>query len=114
MDCDVHKSVTGSPNGKILNNLKNLSQINNENITVSVPVIPGVNDSDEQIKDIAVFCKDIDIKRIRLLPYHFLGESKYANLGRTYLMEKDLSVPHHILESLKKTVEVYGIICSIE
>jgi pyruvate formate lyase activating enzyme len=114
MDSDVHKSVTGSPNGKILSNLKKLAAVNNENITVSVPVIPGVNDSEQQIKDIAVFCKDIDIKRIRLLPYHFLGESKYANLGRDYLMEKYLSVPHHILKSLKKTVEVYHITCSIE
>ncbi|MFZ4590446.1 MAG: glycyl-radical enzyme activating protein [Ignavibacteria bacterium] len=114
MDSGIHKSVTGSPNETILNNLKNLAMINTQNITVSVPVIPEVNDFYEQIKSIAGFCKDVDIKRIRLLPYHFLGESKYANLGRKYLMEKDLSVSQETLESLKKTVEVYGIICSIE
>lgn len=114
MDSDVHKSVTGSPNGKILNNLKKLALIDNENITVSVPVIPGVNDSESQIKEIAMYCKETGIRRMRFLPYHNLGENKYANLGRDYLMEDNLSVPKEKIESLSKAVESCNIVCSTE
>ena len=78
------------------------------------PVIPGVNDSDQQIKDIAVICKDINIKRLRLLPYHHFGESKYSNLNREYLMEKNISVTQVKLTNYQKLVEEYGISCNIE
>lgn len=114
MDGSIHKNVTGSNNDKILTNLKNLATINNENITVSVPVIPGVNDSESQIKEITMYCKENGIKRMRLLPYHNLGESKYEHLGRAYLMENDLSIQRGELETLKKNVEYHGIECSIE
>ena len=114
MDGSIHKNVTGSNNEKILTNLKNLAKINNENITVSVPVIPGVNDSESQIKEIATYCKENGIKRIRLLPYHNLGESKYTHLGRDYLMEKNLSVPKEKLESFSKAAASCGVVCIIE
>lgn len=114
MDSTVHKNVTGSPNEKILSNLKNFAEHYSEKITVSVPIIPGVNDSAEDIKYIAEFCKNINIKNLRLLPYHSLGENKYFDLGREYYMNKNISVSENQLDEFKSVVESFGISCDVE
>jgi pyruvate formate lyase activating enzyme len=114
IDGDIHKSVTGSTNEKILSNLKNLSEKYPDKITASVPVVPGVNDSDEHLKNIVEYCNAVGIKKLRLLPYHSLGESKYYNLGREYTMDKNLSVPQKQLNEFKKLVESLGISCEVE
>ena len=47
------------------------------------PVIPGVNDSLEEIKALGDFIQDKDgVKRIDLLPYHALSADKYRRLDR--------------------------------
>lgn len=114
MDGDIHKSFTGSTNEKILNNIKNLSGKYSEKIIITIPVVPGVNDSELQIKAIAVYCNSIGIKKSRLLPYHSLGESKYYDLGREYTMSKDLSVTTNQLNEYKSLIESYGIECNVE
>jgi pyruvate-formate lyase-activating enzyme len=46
-----------------------------------VPVIPGVQDEDE-FERIASFCSVLENDPpVRLIPYHRLGDSKYAALG---------------------------------
>lgn len=114
MDIDIHKSVTGSTNEKILTNLKSLAEKYSEKIIISIPVVPGVNDSEMQIKAIAEYCSGIGIKRLRFLPYHSLGESKYSYLGREYTMNKDLSVSTNQLNEYKSLVESYKIRCWVE
>lgn len=52
-----------------------------------IPVIPGFNDTPEEIRDIAVFTRELGhVKRLHLLPYHRLGQDKYDGLNRPYLM----------------------------
>ncbi|MCX6165367.1 MAG: glycyl-radical enzyme activating protein, partial [Ignavibacteriae bacterium] len=87
---------------------------NSEKIIVTIPVVPGVNDSEEQMKAIAEYCNSIRIKKLRLLPYHSLGENKYYDLGREYTMNKDLSITTSQLNEYKFLVESYGIKCWVE
>ena len=35
----------------------------------------------------ADYFAEIRVKRVEIMPYHSIGESKYAMLGRGYLME---------------------------
>lgn len=114
MDDEIHRKVTGSTNKTILSNLKHLAEKHSSKIIISVPVVPGVNDSAEQIKPIADYCKNLGIYKIRLLPYHSLGESKYYDLGRDYQMDKNLSVPGKQLIVLKNLIESSGITCWLE
>ena len=76
---DVHKRLTGVSNALILENLKRLSEIDEVNIWVRVPVIVGANT--DEMADIAEFLSKINIKKCELLPYHKLGEGKYKSLG---------------------------------
>ncbi|WP_338833573.1 4-hydroxyphenylacetate decarboxylase activating enzyme [Moorella humiferrea] len=87
MDKEKHKEYTGVSNDIILENFKKLcSKFANKKIIARTPVIPGFNDSEEDIKAIIDFIKDTGCSNIEyeLLPYHRLGIPKYEYLGKEY------------------------------
>jgi len=53
---------------------------------VRTPVIPGFNNSDEEIDQIRSLLKDKPNVRYETLPYHRFGLCKYAALGREFLV----------------------------
>ncbi len=76
-----HKDTTGIGNRQILDNLRRLSK---EKIPVIVrtPVIPGVNDTPEDIGAIADHLRDMpNLLYFELLKYHPLGTGKNRTLG---------------------------------
>lgn len=77
---ELHKAGTGVSNVLILENLRKLKQANAE-IIVRVPVIPEFNGNDIEMKKIAGFIKSLEIKKVELLPYHAMGEYKWAATG---------------------------------
>lgn len=88
IDSKAHLKLTGVGNEMILNNLKSISE-HGIPITIRTPVVPGCNDSTENIAGIASLIKDIpNIKEYELLPYHNLGSGKYASLGRPYALKE--------------------------
>ena len=46
-----------------------------------MPLIKGVNDSQDIIEKTAEFYRDNNLGRVTLLPYHNLGMSKERNVG---------------------------------
>ena len=114
MDSAVHKALTGVPNELILSNIKHVYHDLKKAVTVRVPVIPGCNDSDENIAATARFVKEelgADVG-IHLLPYHRLGESKNKSLGKT--MDLSIQVPsEEHMEHLKGIAESFGLYCQI-
>ena len=83
MDNEKHKKYTGISNEIILENLKKLSSVHN-NIFIRFPVIPGINDDSQNIKEMGGFLSSLKIAQVNLLPYHYIGIDKYRRLGRTY------------------------------
>lgn len=83
-----HKANTGLSNQLILDNFLRLVQnFPSKAIHVRTPVIPGFNDTREDIAAIASFLKDrAPHVTYELLKYHRYGEGKYAGLGRIYPM----------------------------
>ena len=82
--CDerIHRRYTGVSNELILDNLGRLAQIDPDRILVRIPVIPGVNTTDEEMHGMAALLKARSIRHAELLPYHRMGEHKYEDLGR--------------------------------
>ena len=76
----LHLAGTGVSNVRILENLVKLS--GRADIIVRVPVIGGFNDTEEEIGKIADFLAPLRTRSVECLPYHRLGEHKYAALGR--------------------------------
>lgn len=82
MDPAKHKEITGVSNELILDNLKKArSVVDPCDVIIRIPVVPGCNDSEENIRSIAEFAAGLGFGRIELVPYHRLGISKYAQYG---------------------------------
>ena len=79
---DLHKEGTGASNGLILDNLSRLSKEFKGDIIVRIPVISGFNANIEELTKVAKFLKELDVKKVDLLPYHAMGEHKWKALGK--------------------------------
>ncbi len=103
MNSEKHKRFTAQPNEKILENAKLIAK-NAKCLIIRVPVIPGFNDTEDEIKDIAEFAASLyGVKRMHLLPYHNYGFDKYIGLGREYELE---AVKPPADEHMKKLLEI--------
>lgn len=96
---DLHKKYTGISNRRILENLRKAGACNlGEKIIIRTPLIPGVNDSEEELEKIGRFVGgQAHIHHIQLLPYHRLGTDTYRKLGRPYLLaDVEIPTPEHM------------------
>lgn len=108
-----HKEFTGVDNARILENAKRIAA-DAKSLVIRVPVIPGFNDTEEEILDIAKFASALKgVTRIHLLPYHRLGLDKYTGLDRPYLMGDAPLIPKEKMDRLKAVAETTGLICEI-
>jgi pyruvate formate lyase activating enzyme len=116
MDSDKHKSLVGAGNEVILSNLRLMAALGKP-LVIRTPVIPGINDGDNEILAIARFIKeelgDV-IVQYQLLPYRKMGTEKYATLLRPYPME-DYDAPErevwesrliHLKELVREKYEI--------
>jgi pyruvate formate lyase activating enzyme len=86
LDPVKHRKYVGVSNDSILENLEALAQ-RKKPVVVRFPVIPNINDSIEDIKQVAEFLSHLGLLRIDLLPYHRIGVEKYRRLGMEYRLE---------------------------
>lgn len=112
-DSEKHKAFTTKPNEKILANAKYIAK-NAKKLIIRVPVIPGFNDTREEIGQIAAFTTLLhNVNEIHLLPYHRMGRDKYTGLGRDYPMGDVLPPSAEKMEELKRVAEAFGLIAKI-
>ena len=113
MDRDKHTEYTGVSNELILDNLRFVSE---ENIPLylRLPLIPGYNDSEDNLLDLCNFAKTLSsLEEIHLLPLHHLGRIRYAALGREYPIEGIPLIKEEKLDEMKRLVESTGLKCNI-
>lgn len=78
----LHKTLTGVSNERILENYRRLIERCPEKVIVRVPVIPGANDVDGEMERTAQFLREHAPSKVEFLPYHRLGEGKLPAIGR--------------------------------
>jgi len=107
MDDARHREVTGAPVGPILANLRSLAE-HGHAVRIRVPVIPGVNDDDESIRQIAAFAASLpQVEGIDLLPYHTTAADKYARMNRPYALAGALPLSNARMAELAAVVRQY-------
>jgi pyruvate formate lyase activating enzyme len=96
-DDQVHKMYTGSGNGAILHHVQML--VSGETpFIIRVPLIPGVNDTEENMAVTAHLIKGAKaFIRVELLPYHVTAGAKYGMVGMAFDPGFDTSRPVHIV-----------------
>jgi len=113
-DSAKHKAYTGVGNEAILDNARYLAGLG-ANLLFRQPLIPGVNDSDEDIAATAAFIRSLgrDDIGIQLMPYHRMGTSKYAALDLPYEMaELSIMAPEDV-EAAAQKYRDFGVNCSV-
>ena len=113
MDSLKHKEYTALGNERILENARKIAESGVE-LIIRTPVIPGFNDTPEEIRAISHFAKTLPgVREHHLLPYHRLGQDKYAGLGRKYALA-DIEPPtREKMEYLLSVAETSGLKCKI-
>ena len=88
LDPVLHKQHTGVDNSLILENFtKVCEEFPDLPILVRTPVVPGFNDSEDEILAIREFIPRRSNISYELLAYHRMGQPKYSYLGRRYELE---------------------------
>ena len=86
-DPNKHREFTGKSNELMLENARKIAASGQTALTIRVPVIPTFNATEKEIAAIAEFTSGLPgVKALHLLPYHRLGQDKYAGLSRDYTM----------------------------
>lgn len=118
MNSEKHKEYTGVGNEIILHNLKKLTEVNKD-IILRIPVIPGINDDEENIKATADFIiHELKgrVRTLQLLSFMRLGEEKYKSLHIDYPM-KDIKLNRKSFQNHVNKIAKYcnsrGIHCVV-
>lgn len=106
MDPEMHRHYMGVDNALILENLKRLNQ-DGAKINLRLPIIGGVNDSEEFLLQVIDFVREnnIHLTQVNLLPYHNTGAHKYGKLDRSYDEEGAMTVPSR--ERMEQFKEIF-------
>jgi len=83
-DDGLHRRYTKVSNQKILMNLELLKK-SGKPFRIRIPVIPGINDTEENFRETARLLTDADkLETVELLPYHQTAGAKYEMVGMEY------------------------------
>ncbi|MBD3350781.1 MAG: radical SAM protein [Candidatus Lokiarchaeota archaeon] len=104
-DEELHKKLTRQSNTLIHDNLKKLLDLDVK-IKLRMVIVPGLNDSEKNIKDASEFLKSIGFNVIELMKFHNIYEDKSERLG-VELTHLDIS-PEKSLSSLKHAAELFN------
>lgn len=109
MDDERHRTATGRSVTPILDNVRRLSR-DGANMIVRVPVVPHLNDNEQNMRAMAEFIiTQTQIRDVELLPMHKLAEHKYNALGRPY-PAADIPTPNaSSLPALAHILAAYGL-----
>ncbi|HYG57960.1 MAG TPA: glycyl-radical enzyme activating protein [Symbiobacteriaceae bacterium] len=108
MDEAAHRKYTGVSNETILRNLQDLSRLHH-NIIVRIPVIPGVNDCEENLVATGEFVAGLGgVREINLLPYHKAGVTKYQRMGKPYELPEAEPPSAATMQGLADTLRAFG------
>lgn len=108
-DCRKFKDHTGGDSALVTDNLKKLAQLG-EHIIIRIPVIPGFNHSENEMKEILDFAASLEVvHEVHFLPYHKLGAEKYTLLGLEYTLTGKPQVKDHELKSYIDYAQAIGL-----
>jgi len=113
VDNETHRRFTGVSNETILKNLARLSH-SHDHVIVRFPIIPGVNDDDENVLRLGEFVSSLrSVREIDVLPYHELGLEKYKRLGMINRMPKVELPSSERVSGIVENLEGFGLLVKV-
>ena len=107
MDPARHAEWTGVSNQLILENARLMAR--KCETRASFPVVPGVNDTEENIRMTSEFVGSLGIKYLDVEPFHKLGEGKYQALGLVSPYSDFAEITEDKVNSVIELIESYNL-----
>jgi glycyl-radical enzyme activating protein family len=106
---EKHIRWTGQSNERIIMNIRRLDTCGIRQL-IRTPVVDGVNDSVEEIREIAMFVKSLkNSVGYKLIPYHPFGLSKYSEFRRIAgYQNKEMFSSAKLMELEKEAKSIIG------
>ncbi|MBI2854115.1 MAG: glycyl-radical enzyme activating protein [Chloroflexi bacterium] len=111
-DPTQHQWATGKSNALIIKNVR-LAALRLTKVWLRVPLIPGFNDTTENLSQVAAIAREVSAQKVSLLPYHEYGLFKYRQLGIRYGGSQYRPMAEAHVEECKRVVEKSGARCEI-
>jgi len=109
MDDEHHIHYTGVSNRVILNNLKLLAR-HGHPVHARIPLIPGVNDDEENLRQSGELLGSLpNITGVELMGYHDMAAAKYAALGLAYPLHETRPPSAEHLQWAGTLLKEYGL-----
>ncbi len=113
MDAARHMEAARVDNADIHRNLRLLADLGVD-VVVRVPLAPGYTDDPENVTAIARFAAGLpNVRRVDLMRFNRLGESKWRRLGREYPLEGIEAQDDETMDCLVSLVEAEGLACAV-
>jgi pyruvate formate lyase activating enzyme len=114
MDSEAHRKETGAGNELILRNIKAVASARwDGRLIIRVPIIPGYNDTIENLQATAAFVKELGVNEVNILPFHRLGSSKYEQLSLEYKVAHLTPPSEETMLTGKRILESAGLQCYV-
>jgi len=107
MDPKAHEEATGVSNALPLENLYKIRD--QKKVWLRIPLIPGYNDSEENLKKISALGQEIGAERISILPFNKFGDGKYENLGRQIPITEVKPPSRERLHEIQQSIASIGL-----
>jgi len=107
MDDAIHQEATGVSNRTILENARRIAR--RVDIRFRVPLVPGINDTEEFFDELAKFANSIGVRAVDILPYHNYAKAKYIMLGRENLFWNAKLPDEDIVRQFEKQLQACGL-----
>lgn len=107
MDPELHKKATGKSNRLILRNVRMIPP--QTKVWLRLPLIPGFNDSTENLTELSRLGREIGVEKVSILPYHRLAEEKYRQLGTQRKMSRIKPPSKKRLQKIQELIESFDL-----
>jgi pyruvate formate lyase activating enzyme len=111
---EKHLEGTHVKNELILDNLRRTSELAGARVWIRIPLIPGYNDSDAHLGELARIAEEMSAEKVSLLGFHHWGRSKYRALGREYPYDENDALPQERLDAAKRAIEAHGVEVTVD
>ncbi len=109
IDKGDHLKYTGVFNDVIFENLTKLNKMGKKTV-IRVPLIPGYTDTDKNLDDLSKLISKLkNLRRIDLLPYNKISESKYARFNKESKLINLQTQTEQELSAIKNKFSTLGL-----
>lgn len=109
IDDELHREFTGVSNEIILSNLQFLTSRGNK-VVIRIPLIPGISDTEKNLSELSDYIIKLkNVKKIDVLPYNEIAESKYKRFNIPYKPGRLKKQAEDKLKEIKTYFESCGL-----